>query len=278
MNSDFKKESVGIGLRHTHFPDFCSRIDEGVDLGIGWLEAIAENFIDTKGRPIEVLKKVREHYPISLHGVSLSIAGPDPIDQKYLMKLKSLYKEVDPFLVSDHLCWTGVAENKLHNLLPLPYTADFLKYLVPRVKEVQETLERKISLENLSAYFTVKGSEMTEWEFLNEIHSSSGCGILLDINNIYVNAMNQGFCPNSFIDNINVDAVTEVHLAGHSDRGDFLFDTHSEQVSDEVWKLYRRFLGRKKETPTLIEWDENIPTLDRLIEEAFKAQEIIENV
>lgn len=275
MTKEDKKNLVGIGLRHAHFPELLQSLENEERLSIGWLEGISENFIDTKGRPFDVLKKVREQYQISLHGVSLSIAGPDEINSSYLKKLKKLYDEIDPILVSDHLCWTGLNENNLHNLLPFPYTDESLRRIAKKVNQVQDAIERQINLENLSAYFSLSSSQMTEWQFLNSLRELTGCGILLDINNVYVNSVNQGFCASEFLESIDTEAVNEIHLAGHTDMGEYLFDTHSKEVCEEVWSLYRKFLKRKQNVMTLIEWDEDIPALKTVESEAIKALEIL---
>jgi len=258
----------GIGLRHQHFPYLIEKPQTKVD----WFEVISENFMNTKGYPLEVLVQMREDYPISLHGVSMSIGGGDGVCENYLRKLKTLIEVIDPFLVSDHLCWTGLEKNNLHNLLPLSYNDETLNELSNRIEKVQEFLGREIAIENLSAYFSLKDSTYTEWDFLRELSIKSGCKVLLDINNVYVNSENQGFNPIDYLNAIPNDKISEIHLAGFSDMGDFLFDTHSTYVFDKVWDLYSYKIKDCPNVPTLIEWDEEIPEFTVVENEAEKAR------
>ena len=268
-------KKVGVGFRHAHFPEILEGLSQGEKFPIGWFEAISENFINTRGRPFEVLMKVREHYEFSLHGVSLNIASHEEINFQYLEKLKQLYEVVDPFLVSDHLCWTGGKASNLHNLLPFPYSEENLVFLSEKVLKVQDFLKRPLAFENLSAYFSLNSGDYTEAEFLRELSLKTDCKILLDINNVFVNSENQKFNPYEFLDTVPLERVSEIHLAGHTDQGDFLFDTHSEPVCEEVWNLYQ-YVIEKRQIPTLIEWDENIPSLNRLFEEAEIATSLLE--
>jgi len=239
-----------------------------------WFEAVTENFMDTGGRPLATLERIRSHYPVALHGVSLSIGSSDPLDTEYLKKLKDLAQRIDPFVISDHLCWTGVDGENLHDLLPLPMTEEAVAHVVNRVDAVQKVLGRPILLENISTYVTYKHSTMPEWEFLREVARRSGCGILLDLNNIYVNSFNHGFDPVRYLEEIPAEKVGQFHLAGHSDKGTFLFDTHAGSVADKVWQLYRRALELYGPVSTLIEWDEAIPDFKRLSDEVKKAKEV----
>ncbi len=241
---------------------------------VDWFEAISENFMDSGGRPLHVLEQVRARYPVALHGVSLSIGSVDPLNQQYLTRLKALADRIGPAIVSDHLCWTGVEQENLHDLLPLPFTEEALSHIASRVQQVQEFLGRRILLENVSTYVTYQHSTMPEWEFLTQVAQRSGCGILLDLNNIYVNAYNHQFDPYEFLRNIPGELVGQFHLAGHTDMGSYLFDTHSRPVIDEVWALYREALTRWGPVTTLIEWDEDIPPFSYLAEEAAKARAI----
>ncbi|PIK13589.1 DUF692 domain-containing protein [Halobacteriovorax sp. JY17] len=268
-----KNHKIGAGLRHQHFPYLI----EKPQISASWFEVISENFMNTSGYPMEVLLSIREDYPISLHGVSLNIAGSDDIDRDYLKKLKSLIGTIEPFNVSDHLCWTGMKKNNLHNLLPFPYSDEALEHIVGRVQYVQEFIGRPLILENLSAYLGVKDCKYTEAEFINEIAKRSGAKILLDINNIYVNAKNQKFNPHHYFDTIDPSYIAEIHLAGFTDMGEYLFDTHSCPVFPEVWKLYEYFLTKKNDIPTLIEWDEDIPEFEVLDQEVKKAISLWEN-
>ena len=265
----FPQLGCGIGLRTEHYEDILRdwpRVD--------WFEAISENFMDSGGRPLRVLEAVRARYSVALHGVSLSIGSTDPLNQEYLRRLKTLADRIDPAIVSDHLCWTGVDGENLHDLLPLPFTEEAIRHIAGRVQQVQKALGRRILLENVSTYVTYQHSTMPEWQFLSEVARRSGCGILLDLNNVYVNAYNHQFDPAEFLRGIPGELVGQFHLAGHTVRDGFLFDTHSAPVIDPVWALYRDALAAWGPIATLIEWDEAIPPLPRLVEEADKARSI----
>jgi uncharacterized protein (UPF0276 family) len=263
----------GIGLRRDHF----ERILAG-PTRIDWFEAISENFMVPGGRPLDVLTRVRERYPIALHGVSLSIGSSDPLNERYLDELDALAKRFQPAWISDHLCWTGFGGHNAHDLLPLPYTEEALQHVVERVGRVQERLGRAIALENVSSYVAYRHSRMPEWEFLAEVSRRSGCGILLDVNNIYVSAKNHGFDPLDYLAGVPVDAVWQFHLAGHSDKGAFLLDTHDHPIIDPVWELYRAAVERFGEVSTLIEWDDHIPPFERLEAESERARAIFNEV
>lgn len=259
-----------MGLRTEHFPYITANWPK-----MDWFEAISENFMDTGGRPVKILEQVRSRYPVALHGVSLSIGSADPINPVYLERLKKLAGRIEPAIVSDHLCWCGVDNENLHDLLPLPFTEEAVHFIVSRVGQAQDFLGRRILLENVSTYVTYKHSAMPEWEFLTEVARRSGCGILLDLNNIYVNAVNHKFDPKEYVKNIPAELVGQFHLAGHTDRGGFLFDTHGSPVIDAVWDLYRLALELYGPVPTLIEWDAEIPEFPRLAEEARRARKIL---
>ena len=263
--------SVGVGLRHPHFPELETQLLRDVD----FFEIIAENFLHTRGRPWRMLERVRQSYPIAVHGVSLSIASVDPLDREYLKKLVGLVDEFDPLLVSDHLCWTGGSAHNLHNLLPFPYTEDALDHVAARVHHVQEILARPLVLENLSAYMSYKGNEMDEIEFMNRLCEKTGCGILLDINNLYVNSKNLNFDSGAALKRVNLKYVKQLHLAGHSDFGTHLFDTHSQRVQAPVWSLFESIAAKLYDQLILIEWDENIPRFDQLQAEAQRARSIM---
>jgi len=258
----------GVGLRRDHFERVLS-----APTRVDWFEVISENFMVNGGRPLDVLAKVRRDYPIVLHGVSLSIGTADPLDTSYLDGLKALAALVEPAWISDHLCWTGVGGHNAHDLLPLPYTEESLDHVARRVTRVQERLGRRIALENVSSYMSFTASTMTEWDFLREVAEAADCGILLDINNIFVSSVNHRFDPADYVDAIPVDRVWQFHLAGHSDHGAYLLDTHDHPVRDEVWALYRRAVKRFGPVSTLIEWDGNIPDWDRLEAESLTARE-----
>ena len=273
LGSDPKRRwptlGCGVGLRTEHY-DVITREWPRMD----WFEAISENFMDSGGRPLHILDEVRARYPVALHGVSLSIGSADPLNRYYLERLKALVERIDPAIVSDHLCWTGVDGENLHDLLPLPFTEEAIRHVAGRVEQVQDVLERRILLENVSTYVTYRHSTMPEWEFLTAVAERSGCGVLLDLNNIYVNAYNHQFDPHEYLHHIPGELIGQFHLAGHTDMGSYLFDTHSRPVIDAVWDLYREALERWGSVTTLIEWDEEIPPFPRLAEEAEKARAI----
>ena len=259
----------GVGLRRDHFERVLSgptRID--------WFEIISENFMAAGGKPLDVLGRMRDRYPLVMHGVSLSIGSTDPLDERYLDDLVRLAERVQPAWISDHLCWTSVGGHQAHDLLPLPYTEEALGHVVARVQRVQERLGRPIALENVSSYVAYRHSQVPEWEFLAEVSRRAGCGILLDVNNIYVSARNHGFDPNAYLEGVPQDAVWQFHLAGHSDKGLYLLDTHDHPVADPVWDLYAAAVRRFGATSTLIEWDDRIPAFDRLEAESERARAI----
>jgi len=257
----------GVGLRPKHYGLFLESRPQ-----VDWVEAISENFMRVGGRPLGVLERVRRDFPVALHGVSLSIGSSDPLNREYLSQLSELAKRIEPAVISDHLCWGSHGGRYVHDLLPLPFTAEALEHVVRRVESVQETLGRQILLENVSSYLTYQESTFTEWDFLAEVARRADCGILLDINNIYVSAKNHGFDPIDYLTAMPVDRVGQYHLAGHSDHGDYLLDTHDHSVSGEVWALYRQAVERFGLVSTLIEWDENVPELDVLIAESRRAK------
>ena len=259
----------GVGLRRDHFERVLSD-----PAAVDWFEALSENFMVEGGRPLDVLTRVRERYPVVLHGVALSIGSTDPLDQAYLARLDALARRFQPAWVSDHLCWTGVGGRNAHDLLPLPYTEAALDHVVERVQRVQERLGRPIALENVSSYVAYRHSALAEWEFLAEVALRSGCGILLDINNIYVSARNHGFDPGAYLEGIPPHKVWQFHLAGHSDKGAYLLDTHDHPVIDPVWELYREAVLRFDPVSTLIEWDDRIPAFERLEQESQRARAI----
>lgn len=258
-----------MGLRPKHYPAILQDWPK-----VDWFEAISENYMDSGGRPITILEQIRAKYPIALHGVALSIGSTDPLNEKYLQRLKTLVERIQPEIVSDHLCWSGAGGKPLHDLLPLPFTEESIAHVVSRVSKVQDLLKRPMLLENVSTYITFKHSTMPEWEFLSEVARRSGCGILLDINNIYVNSKNHGFDAVQYLDGIPADKVGQFHLAGHTDMGTYLFDTHSKPVIPEVWNLYREALKRWGQVTTLVEWDEDIPEWPELMAECGRARKI----
>lgn len=260
----------GVGLRRDHFDRILS-----APTGVDWFEAISENFMVPGGRPLDILRRVRRDYPVVLHGVSLSIGSTDPLDADYLSRLQALIRAIEPAWVTDHLCWTGVSGVNSHDLLPMPYTEEALAHVVRRVQQVQERLGRRIGLENPSSYLTWTASTISEWDFLAAVAERADCGVMLDVNNVFVSARNHGFDPAAYVDAIPKDRVWQFHLAGHSDHGTHLLDTHDHPVREEVWDLYRRAVRRFGTVPTLIEWDGNIPAWDRLEAESRRAREVM---
>jgi len=264
---------VGLGLRGKHYSHLLSQPTQ-----TQWLEATTENYLGLAGanggRPIRVLEKLRESFPIVLHGVSLSIGSSDPLDFEYLRAVKDLMGRIQPAWVSDHLCWTGVSGQNLHDLLPLPFTRETVDHLVDRIDQVQNFLGTKLIFENVSSYLTFSHSEMTEWEFISEVSEKSGSGVLLDLNNVYVSSVNHGFDPIQYLNGIPSDRVGQFHLAGHSDSGGVLIDTHDHDISEPVWDLYRTALKRFGSVSTLIERDANIPDYLTIEAEVIRAKEI----
>jgi hypothetical protein len=256
----------GIGLRPPHYAEV---LEAGA--AVDWFEVISENFMVAGGNPRRVLRAVRERWPVVLHGVSLSLGSVDPLDARYLDQLAALADEIQPALVSDHLCWGSHAGQYAHDLLPLPFTEEALDHVARRVLRVQDRLRRRILVENVSSYVAFTESTMTEWEFLAALAERADCGLLLDVNNVFVSAHNHGFDAPEFIGGIPVGRVGQIHLAGHSRQGALLLDTHDHPVRDEVWDLYRLALQRFGPVPTLIEWDDKLPPLARLVQESQRA-------
>ena len=271
--ADFPSLGFGVGLRRPHY-NFILETHPKVD----WFEVISENFMVEGGRALEVLEGVREHYPIAMHGVSMSIGSTDPLNRSYLRKLRELARRFEPAWISDHLCWTGVGGRNLHDLLPLPYTEEAVNHVVARIRRVQDTLERPILIENVSSYMAFADSTMTEWEFISAIAEEADCGILLDINNIFVSAFNHRFDANQYVDAIPLERVVQYHIAGHSDHGTHLLDTHDHPIRDEVWALYERAARRFGEVAAIVEWDDNIPEFAVLAEASERARGIFNRV
>ena len=258
----------GIGLRTVHYSHILANRPP-----IDWFEILSENYLDTGGRPLYVLDQVAERYPVALHGVSMSVGSTEPIDFEYLRKLKALAARCRAHWVSDHLCWTGVAGINTHDLLPMPYTDESLKHVTDRIRVISDFLERPLILENPSTYLEFASSTWTEWDFLAELTRGSGCGLLLDVNNVYVSSFNHGYDPFAYLERIPSDRVVQIHLAGHTHKGTHILDTHSDHVIAEVWALYRRAYERMGGVATLLEWDEAIPPFDVVHAEALKARE-----
>ena len=264
---------VGLGLRKQHY-DYVLEHHPPVD----WFEIISENYMVPGGRPLHMLERVRAGYDVVMHGVSLSIGSTDELDHDYLRRLKNLAERVEPKWISDHLCWTGVGGHNAHDLLPLPYTEEALHHVAERILRVQDALGQRIAIENVSSYLSFRHSHLSEWEFLAAVAEAAECGILLDVNNIYVSAFNHGFDALAYLDAVPPQRVWQFHLAGHSDRGDFLLDTHDHPIRDEVWALYTEACRRFGRISTLIERDDNIPELPELLAEAEHARRLQEGV
>jgi uncharacterized protein (UPF0276 family) len=261
---------LGAGLRTRHFAHLLQRPQTKID----WFEAISENFMNSRGRPLRVLETIRQDYPVALHGVSLSIASTDGLDAAYLRRLADLIDRIDPFVVSDHLCFSRFRQYYLHDLLPFPLTERALDMVARNVDRVQTYLGRRIALENASVYLSFTRSEMSEAEFMRRLVKRTGCGILLDLNNLHVNLRNTGADPYEYFEKLPASSVLQMHLAGYSDPGTFYFDTHSAPVHEPVWDLFRQAMRLYPMVPVCIEWDENIPEFEVLEAEVEKARRI----
>jgi len=263
----------GLGLRTPHYAELLSaRYD------VDWFEIISENYMIPGGKPLAMLDQIRRDYPMVMHGVSMSIGSTDGPSAEYLKQLKALIRRVEPLWVSDHLCWTGVHGHNLHDLYPLPYTEETVQHVVRNVKRVQDCLERPLLLENVSSYLAFTSDTLTEWDFVTAIAKESDSLILLDVNNIYVSSVNHGFDAHQYLDSIPVDRVQQIHLAGYSDHGNYIVDTHDHPVSEPVWALYEYALRRFGSVATMIERDDNIPPLVELVAELQQARDIAENL
>jgi len=271
--SKFPFLGFGVGLRRDHYLQLLENRPT-----MDWFEIISENFMIDGGRPLEVLGAVREDYTIVAHGVSMSLGSTDPLNREHLGRLRELARRFEPAWISDHLCWTGIGGRNLHDLLPLPYTEEVVRHVAERIRVVQDFLGRRIAIENVSSYMTFSDSQMTEWDFLSAVASEADCAILLDINNIFVSAFNHDFDAQAYIDAVPRDRVVQFHLAGHSDHGRYLLDTHDHPVRDEVWELYARAVRRFGSISTLIEWDDNIPAFEVLADTADKARRIHDEI
>lgn len=259
----------GLGLRPDHYPDFLGGV-----LPVDWLEIISENYMVPGGRPLAMLDAIRADYPVVMHGVSLSIGSAEPLDMDYLGQLKALADRVEPLWVSDHLCWTGINAHNSHDLLPLPYDAPALDCVVDNISRVQDYLGRRILIENPSSYVTFRSSDRSEWDFLAEMATRADCLLLLDVNNIYVSARNHGFHPHDYLVGLPAGRIQQIHLAGHSDMGDYVIDTHDADVCDAVWDLYADACGMFGPVATMIERDDDIPPLADLLIELDRARAV----
>lgn len=261
----------GLGLRPDHYADFLASPQR-----VDWLEIISENYMVQGGKPLAMLDSIRADYPVAMHGVSMSIGSTAPLDRDYLARLAAFARRIEPMWVSDHLCWTGVHGMNLHDLFPLPYTEEALRHVVSRIRQVQDVLGRRLVIENVSSYISYAASEMSEWEFLTQIAEAADCLLLLDVNNIYVSGTNHGFDPAEFVAGVPAGRVQQIHLAGHSDAGDVLIDTHDAPVPEAVFELYAAACRRFGAVSTMIERDDAIPPLAELIDELNRVRAIAE--
>lgn len=259
----------GLGLRVDHYEEILAS-----EPPIDWLEVLSENYMIEGGRPLAYLARMRERYPLVMHGVSMSIGSADPLNRDYLARLKQLADSIEPAWISDHLCWTGVGGTNLHDLMPLPYTEEAVAHVAARVREVQDLLGRRILLENVSSYAEFSASHMSEAQFLAAIAERADCLILLDVNNIFVSSHNHGFDARAYLADIPVERVQQFHLAGHENQGDLIIDTHDAPIIDAVWSLYAEALHRFGPVSTMIERDDKIPPLAELLEELAVARAI----
>ena len=259
----------GLGLRKEHYDAVLKNRPE-----VDWFEIISENYMVDGGKPLDYLNRIREHYPMVMHGVSMSIGSIEPLNPDYLKRLKALIERVQPEWFSDHLCWTGVNGVNLHDLMPLPYTEEAIQHVADRVSRVQDYMGRQMLLENVSSYVSYSDSQMSEWEFLREVAERADCLILLDINNIYVSAHNHRLDPQQYLQAIPVERVYQFHLAGHSHEQNLIIDTHDHPIADPVFELYATAVQRFGQVSTMIERDDHIPPLDELLQELEQVRRI----
>jgi hypothetical protein len=269
----FTEYGIGIGLRIPHYEHILTRKPV-----VDWFEIISENYMIDGGRPLSILDQILEQYKVVQHGVSLYFGSAQPLNREHLRRLKALTRRTRTPWLSDHLCWGSVDGRYTHDLLPLPYTWEAVKVAAENIRRVQDFLELPVALENVSSYAEFHDSQMTEWEFLTEVVERADCGILLDVNNIYVSSINHEFDPSEYVDSIPAERVAQIHIAGHSRYEKYLLDTHDHPVIDPVWKLYERALRRTGPTATLLEWDDRIPPFDEVHHEALKAKQYLDAV
>jgi uncharacterized protein (UPF0276 family) len=260
----------GLGLRKEHYTDILA-----TQPAVDWFEVLTENYLVPGGKPLYYLDKIHQHYPMVMHGVSLSIGSSDPLNMAYLKQVKALAQRIDAHWISDHLCWTGLNGINAHDLLPLPYTEEAINHVAQRIQQVQEVLGRQILMENVSSYISYQQSgDMTEWEFFTEVCERADCLMLLDINNIYVSAVNHEFDPEDYLNNVPIERVQQYHLAGHSDYQDYLIDTHDHPIVEAVWQLYKKAITRFGKVSTMIERDDNIPPLAEVMQELSQVRQL----
>jgi uncharacterized protein (UPF0276 family) len=262
---------IGLGLRTVHYAHILEHTPP-----VAWFEILSENYMQTAGRPLYFLDQVVERYPVALHGVSLSIGSKDPLDRAYLAELKKLAARANARWVSDHLCWTGVHGKNTHDLLPMPYTEEALAHCVERVRAVQDVLGAPLALENPSTYVEFAGSQMKEWEFLARLAEKADCALLLDVNNVFVSSYNHGFDPATYLAAVPWDRVVQMHVAGHTNHGTHIVDTHIGPVIDDVWRLAADAYKRAQGVSVLLEWDAEIPSFEETYTEALKARAFVQ--
>lgn len=265
-------KGFGLGLRVEHYQEILE-----AKPSLDWLEIITENYLQFSGKPNWYLNAIQEIYPLVMHGVSLSIASADKVDFEYLKKVKKLSKQINPLWISDHLCWTGVNHYNMHDLYPVPYTEEFLSHVVKKIKIVQDFLERPLVLENVSSYIEYQFSAMSEWNFIKMLSEESGCLLLVDVNNIYVNSQNHNFSPTEYLNALPTNKIQQIHLAGHSRQENLLIDTHDQPIPKGVWNLYKEAIQKFGNVSTMIERDANIPPLQELLDEVQIAKNILTN-
>jgi uncharacterized protein (UPF0276 family) len=273
MSASFPFLGYGLGLRSAYYQQILEQSPD-----VDWFEVVSENFMVPGGKALYYLDAIAERYPLVMHGVSLSIGGPHALDPDYLKQLKQLAERIKPAWISDHLCWSRGNAHQLHDLLPLPYTEESLEYIADRVAQVQDVLQRPLVLENVSSYVRGAADDFPEWEFLGALSQATGCELLLDVNNVYVSSRNHGFDPWTFIQSLPIDKIRQLHLAGHSDYGDYVIDTHDHPVSDPVWALYQRTLAHFGPVATLLERDDHFPPFEELLDELHTARELGDHV
>jgi uncharacterized protein (UPF0276 family) len=261
---------VGLGLRTVHYAHILEARPP-----VDWFEILSDNYMQTAGRPLEYLDAIADRYSIAMHGVSLSIGSTDPIDRAYVSELRALRDRTRARWVSDHLCWTGVAGKNTHDLLPLPYTDQTLRHVAARIRHVQDVLGAPLALENPSTYVEFAGASMREWEFLARLAEEADCAILLDVNNVYVSAFNHGFDPLTYLAAIPFDRVVQLHVAGHTNHGTHIIDSHIGPVIDDVWRLLGTAHQRAGGVSVLLEWDAEIPPFEAAHAEALKARDFV---
>jgi uncharacterized protein (UPF0276 family) len=267
----FKDHGVGIGLRIPHYEHIFAH-----QPAVDWFEIISENYMVDGGRPLHMLDRIMEHYKVVQHGVSMYFGSAQGPDREHLRRLKRLVQRTQTPWLSDHLCWGSIDGTYSHDLLPLPYTWEAVEKTAARIREVQDFLEIPVAVENVSSYAEFVASEMTEWEFLNEVVERADCGILLDVNNIYVSSVNHDFAPMDYVNAIPAERVAQIHIAGHTRYEKYILDTHDHPVIDPVWQLYARAIERCGPTPTLLEWDDRIPEFQEVWAEARKAEQYLQ--